>query len=82
MDSLLINSTEISVDYKTSEKLECQATHSKMLYENLEMYSFILGETIDKRFQAFEYDGNKGSILYFEFDKNAENGKGFVESLL
>ena len=82
IDYIQINSTEISAEYKTSEELECQAIQSKLFYENPEMYSFILGKTIDKRFQTFEYDGKKGSILYFEFDKVAENGKGFIEGLL
>ena len=82
IDSIQIKSTEIPAEYKPSEKLECQAIQSKLFYENPDMYSFILGETIDKRFQTFEYDGKKGSILYFEFDKDAENGKGFIEGLL
>jgi len=82
IDAIQIETTEISAEYKTSEKLECQAIQSKLLYENPEMYSFILGKTLEKRFQTFEYDGEKGSILYFEFDKDAENGKGFIESLL
>jgi hypothetical protein len=82
IDSIQIKATEISAEYKISEKLECQAIQSKLLYENPEMYSFILGKTINKRFQTFEYDGKKGSILYFEFDKEAENGKGFIEGLL
>jgi hypothetical protein len=82
IDSIQIKMTEISDEYKTYEKLECQAIQSKLLYENPDMYSFILGETLDKRFQTFEYDGKKGSILYFEFDQDAENGKVFIESLL
>jgi len=82
IDSIQIKSTEISTEYKSFDKLECQAIQSRTLYEKPEMYSFILGETIDKRFQTFEYDGKRGSILYFEFDKDAENGKAFIESLL
>lgn len=82
IDSIQVKSTEISAEYKSSEKLSCQALQSKLLYENPDMYSFILGKTIEKRFQTFEYDGKKGSILYFEFDKDAENGKGFIEGLL
>ena len=82
IDSIQIKTTEISTKYKTSEKLECQAIQSKLLYKNPEIYSFILGNTIDKRFQTFEYKGKKGSILYFEFDKDADNGKSFIESLL
>jgi len=82
IDSIEIKSTEISTEYKSSKKLECQAIQSKLLYENPEMYSFILGKTIDKRFQTFKYKGKKGSILYFEFDKDAEGGKTFIEGLL
>jgi hypothetical protein len=82
IDSLEIKSTEVSTEYKTADKLECQSIQSKLLYENPEMYSFILGKTVDKRFQTFEYNGKKGSILYFEFDKEADGGKGFIEGLL
>jgi len=82
IDSLEIKTTEIPTGYKSLKKLECQAIQSKLLYENPEMYSFILGKTLDKRFQSFEYKGKKGSILYFEFDKDADSGKSFVEGLL
>ena len=82
IDSLEIKTTEIPTGYKSLKKLECQASQSKLLYENPEMYSFILGKTLDKRFQSFEYKGKKGSILYFEFDKDADPGKGFIEGLL
>jgi hypothetical protein len=82
IDSLEIKTSDISSEYKLLKKLKCQAIQSKLLYENPETYSFILGKTIDKKFQTFEYKGKKGSILYFEFDKDADNGKGFIESLL
>ena len=82
LDSIQIKTTEISTDYKVLEKLHCQSIQSKLLYENPEMYSFILGKTLNKRFQSFDYKGKKGSILYFEFDKDPENAKGFIEGLL
>lgn len=82
IDSLEIKSNEISSEYKTLKKLELQSIQTKNLYNNPEMYSFILGSTINKRFQSFKYKGKKGSILYFEFDEDAENGKEFIEGLL
>ena len=82
IDVVEIKSSEIPTEYTSSNDLECQAIQSKLFYENPEMYSFIIGKTINKRFQTFEYDGKKGSILYFEFDKNADEGKGFVEGLM
>ncbi len=82
IDSLEIKTTDISNEFKFLKKLKCQSMQSKLLYENPEMYSFILGKTMGKKFQTFEYKGKKGSILYFEFDKDADNGKGFIEGLL
>lgn len=82
IDSLKIKSDEVPTEFVFSNNLECQAIQSELLYEKPYMYSFILGEILDKRFQTIEYKGKKGSILYFEFDKNAENGKGFIQSLL
>ena len=82
LDSIQIKTTEISTDYKVLDKLQCQSIQSKLLYEKPEMYSFILGKTLNKRFQSFEYKGNKGSIMYFEFDKDPQNAKGFIEGLL
>jgi hypothetical protein len=82
IDSIQIKSNEIPAEYVKLDELECQAIQSELLYQKPEMYSFILGETIDKKFQTYEYDGNKGSILYFEFDRDAENGKQFIENLL
>ncbi len=82
IESIQIKPAEISTEYKLLEKLECQSIQSKLLYENPDMYNFILGKTLNKKFQSFEYKGSKGSILYFEFDKDPENAKGFIEGLL
>jgi hypothetical protein len=82
IESIQIKSTEIPAEYKTYDKLKCQSIQAKILYESPEMYSFILGKTLNKNFQTFKYKGKKGSILYLEFDKDAESGKGFIEGLL
>lgn len=82
IESFQIKPAEISTEYKLLEKLECQSIQSKLLYENPDMYNFILGKTLNKKFQSFEYKGSKGSLLYFEFDRDPENAKGFIEGLL
>ncbi|MBL4642157.1 MAG: hypothetical protein JKY44_01060 [Flavobacteriaceae bacterium] len=82
IDILEIKTDEIPSEYKISKKLECQAIQSRILYKNPGLYSFILGELKEKRFQTFKYKGKKGSILYFEFDKEAENGKAFIQATL
>ena len=82
IEAFEIKSTEISADYKTYNSLKCQSIQAKILYETPEMYSFILGKTLNKKFQTFKYKGKKGSILYLEFDGKAEKGKGFIEGLL
>lgn len=82
IDSFEIKLSEIPTEYISHDKLECKSLQSSLLFESPDMYSFILGNVIEKRFQTFEYEATKGSILYFEFDKEAEKGKGFIESLL
>ena len=82
IDSIEIKTDEIADKYSSLGYLECQSMQSNILYKNPETYSFLLGKVIDKRFQTFKYKGKTGSILYFEFDKDADNGKGFVEGLL
>jgi hypothetical protein len=82
IDFFEIKSNEIPTEYKSYKKLKTQSVQSKILYESPEMYSFILGELKEKRFQTFKYKGKKGSVLYFEFDKETEKGKGFIEGLL
>ena len=82
INSLEIKTDEVSAEYIFSDKLKCQSTQSSILYKNPGMYSFITGKVIDKKFQTIEHKGKVGSILYFEFDKDAEKGKGFIEGLL
>ena len=82
IDFFEVKQNEISSEYKTYKKVKTQALQSKLLYESPEMYSYILGELKEKRFQTFKYKGKKGSILYFEFDKEIKKRKGFIEGLL
>ena len=81
-DSILINPNELPSEFKTTKELECQSIQAKLFYNSPEIYNFILGKLTNKQFQTFEYEGNSGSILYFEFDKESKESKGFIEGLL
>lgn len=82
IDSILIKSKELPAEFKSLNNLHCQSIQSKLLYNSPQTYSFILGNVINKQFQSFEYEDNLGSILYFEFNKETENSKSFIERLI
>jgi hypothetical protein len=81
IDAIKMKPTELPKEYKSSQDIEYQAIQSKLLYKNPEMYRFILGKTIEKQFQTFEHKEKKGSLSYFEFDRDANEGKRFIEGL-
>ena len=82
LDSIQIKSSEVPQEFKSLNELKCQSIQSKMLYDKPEMYGFILGNVVDKKYQTYEYEGNEGSILFLEFDKDVEDSKAFIEGLL
>lgn len=82
LDSFEINPDELSKEYVFSNKISCQSIQAATFYNSPELYSFILGETLEKRFQTVKYKGKKGSILYFEFDEKAKDGEAFIQGLL
>lgn len=82
INEVKLSFSEFSSSYKQSKKIKCQSIQSTLLYKNPELYSYILGNNTHKEFQTFKYKGKKGSILYFEFDQETENGVVFLENLL
>jgi hypothetical protein len=81
VDSLKLNETEIPAGYSTSDKLICVTPHASSFYNETDLYETFLGKVTKKQFQSFEKNGEKGSILYFEFEKEF-TGQGFIEGLL
>jgi|SRR6185369_2277806 len=81
IDSLKLSSIEIPKGYSNSDKLICKTVHAQLFYEQTDLYSSILGTVVKKDFQSFESKGDKGSILYFEFDKDFQ-GESFLQGLL
>jgi hypothetical protein len=82
VDSLKIKPESIPNEHTVLKELKCQAIQSKLLYDDPSMYSFILGNLKEKGFQTFKFEGQTGSILYFIFDKQTNDSKGFIEGLL
>ena len=81
IDSLKLKDTEIPIGYSKSKELLCKTPHSSGLYESIELYESMLGKVINKDFQSFEKKGDKGTILYFQFD-NEFKADAFIEGLL
>jgi hypothetical protein len=81
IDSLKLNDAEIPAGYSKSDKLLCATPHAFSFYEQVSLYEGFLGKVTRKEFQSFDKKGDKGSILYFEFDKDF-NGQVFLDGLL
>ncbi len=76
----MLSDAEIPIGYKQSKELLCRTPHAYSFYEQTDLYSF-LGNVVKKDFQSFDKKGDKGSILYFQFDKDF-NGQDFLNGLL
>jgi len=81
IDSLKLQDTEIPSGYTKADKLLCLTPHACSFYEQTDLYASIVGKVTKKEFQSFEKKGDKGSILYFEFEKEF-TADGFLAGLL
>jgi hypothetical protein len=81
IDSLKLTDSEMPKDYSKSDKLICKTIHAQSFYEQSDIYSSMFGSIVKKDFQSFEKKGDKGSILYFEFEKDFTGGS-FLKGLL
>lgn len=81
IDSLMLTDNDIPTGYVKSNDLLCKTVHSLSFYEQSDLYAGFLGAIKKKSFQSFEKKGDKGSILYFEFEKEFE-GNTFLDGLL
>ncbi|HWK03516.1 MAG TPA: hypothetical protein VNS58_07785 [Puia sp.] len=81
IDSLKLTDTEIPAGYSKSDELLCVTPHASSFYDQTDLYAGFLGKVTRKEFQSFGKKGDKGSILYFEFEKDFK-GEGFLKGLL
>ncbi len=81
IDSLKLSDTEIPAVYSKSDEMNCVTPHAHSFYVQTDLYETFLGKVVKKEFQSFSKKGDKGSILYFEFEKEFQ-GQGFLDGLL
>jgi hypothetical protein len=81
IQALKLNEEEVPSEYSKSEKLLCKSTQATILYKNPEMYSMFLGEVVEKSYESYEKKGDKGTVLFFVFDKNITDN-AFIPGLL
>jgi len=80
----LINSVKREfTDYVAVDTFYYQQFRTKIFYESVESYDMLLGNVLSKDFQSFLVGGVSGSVIFFEFDKEIdEGGKGLLNSFL
>ena len=81
IDSLKLIDSDIPSGYSKSDKMICVTPHGCSFYSQTDLYEAFFGKVTKKEFQSFEKKGDKGSILYFVFEKEF-NGQSFLNGLL
>lgn len=81
IDSLMLKDAEVPAGYSKSDKLICVTPHASSLFDQMDLYESFFGKVTKKSFQSFYKKGDKGSILYFEFD-NEFKAQSFLNGLL
>ena len=81
IDSLKLSDSEIPVEYSKSNQIICVTPHGCSFYNQTDMYESLFGKVAKKEFQSYYKKGDRGSILYLEFEKEF-NGQSFLNGLL
>jgi hypothetical protein len=81
IDSLKLSDAEIPSGYSKSDQIICVTPHGCSFYDQTDLYESMFGKVVKKEFQSFYKKGDRGSILYLEFEKEF-NGQSFLNGLL
>ena len=81
IDSLKLTEGEIPSGYQSAKELLCVTPHASSFYDQTDIYGSLIGKVTKKEFQSFSKKGDKGSILYFEFEKEFK-AQAFLNGLL
>ena len=81
VEPLKLTEEEVSEDYLKTDKLLCKSIQAALFYKSPEMYSMMLGDVVEKGYQSYEKKGDKGTVLYFIFDKDITDN-AFIPGLL
>ncbi|MBJ2125434.1 hypothetical protein [Flavobacterium sp. IB48] len=78
---LKLKPKEIPKGYTPNDGNICVSPQACNFYTDIETYSNIVGTVKSKAIQSFKNKGDKGSIMYFEFD-HVFKGDRFLQGLL
>jgi hypothetical protein len=81
IDSLKLADSEIPAEYSKSNEMFCVTPHACSLYNQSDLFETFIGKVVKKEFQSFSAKGDKGTIIYFQFEKEFK-GQSFLEPLL
>lgn len=81
IDSLQLKGNEIPAGYSAVNKLQCVTPHALSFYDQADLYQALIGKVVKKSFQSFSKKGDKGSILYLEFEDDFK-AQAFLNGLL
>lgn len=78
---LKLTNKEIPKSYTLSDGNICITPQACTFYNDIETYSNIVGKVKSKAIQSFKSNGDRGSIMYFEFEHTFK-GERFLQGLL
>ncbi|AWK04898.1 hypothetical protein HYN56_11930 [Flavobacterium crocinum] len=81
LSDLKLKPKEIPKGYIANDGNICVTPQACNFYTDIETYSNIVGTVKSKAIQSFKNKGDKGSIMYFEFD-HVFKGDRFLQGLL
>jgi len=78
---LKLTDAEIPAGYKASPKMLCKSVQAASFYAQTDLYESMLGTVKNKAYQSFAFKGDKGTILYLEYEEDFA-GEAFLQGLL
>jgi hypothetical protein len=81
IDKLKLKHTEVPEWYKPTDEMHFKSIQAGTFYEQTDIYESLIGKIKSKDFQSYASKEDKGTIFYFEFEKNFDQ-QGFLEGLI
>lgn len=81
LQPIQLTDAEIPAGYKASPDMLCQSVQAASFYEQTDIYESILGTVKNKAYQSFAAKGDKGTILYLEYEEDFA-GEAFLQGML
>lgn len=81
IETIKLTAQEVPAGYKPSSEMLCHSVQAASFYEMTDAYEPMLGAVKTKSYQSFEAKGDKGTILYLEYEEDFK-GEAFLQGLL